>query len=87
MIANGKLMYSVGSSAQRSLIPREVDVGGLEGREAQEGEDICILTADSRCLIAETNTILQSTYPPIKEKDTHMCIYTYLKKENFLKAW
>ena len=34
-------------------------VGG--GREVQEGEDICILMADSRC-VAETNT-LSSHYP------------------------
>ena len=27
-------------------------------REVQEGEDICILTADSCCYIAETNTTL-----------------------------
>ena len=26
------------------------------GREAQEGGDICILMADSRCYVAEINT-------------------------------
>ena len=33
--------------------------GGMEGGgKVQEGRDICILTADSLCCIAETNTIL-----------------------------
>ena len=32
------------------------DGGG--GREAQERGDICILTADSHCCTAETNTAL-----------------------------
>ena len=32
--------------------------GGGGGREAQEGGDICILTADSHCCIAESNIIL-----------------------------
>ena len=34
------------------------DEGGVGGREAQEGGDICILTADSCCCTAETNTTL-----------------------------
>ena len=32
--------------------------GGDGGREAQERGDICILTADSHCCIAESNIIL-----------------------------
>ena len=32
-------------------------VGG-EGRQAQEGGDICIIVADSYCCTAETNTTL-----------------------------
>ena len=41
------------------MIPRGVGWGrGVEGREAQEGGGICILTADSHCCIAETNTTL-----------------------------
>ena len=40
-------------------------VGG--GREVQEGGDICIPVVDS-CCTAETNTILQSNFPPIKNK-------------------
>ena len=38
------------------------DLEGWDGRwgerEAQEGGDICILTADSHCCIAESNIIL-----------------------------
>ena len=36
------------------------DLEGWDGgeREAQEEEDICILRADSRCCMAETNTTL-----------------------------
>ena len=37
-------------------------------REAQEGGDICILTADSLCCTTETNTTLYSNYTPIKIK-------------------
>ena len=40
--------------------------GGL-GR-LQVGGDICILMADSRGCIAETNTVLQSNYTLIKSK-------------------
>ena len=29
---------------------------GMGGREALEGEDICVLIADSYCCTAETNT-------------------------------
>ena len=38
------------------------------GREVQEGGDICVPMADSCWYMAETNTILQSNYPPIKNK-------------------
>ena len=31
-------------------------------------QNICILMADSCCCMAETNTILESKYPPIKNK-------------------
>ena len=30
----------------------------MVGREAEEGDDMCILTADSQCCAAETNTTL-----------------------------
>ena len=38
------------------------------GKEVQEGGDICILTADSCCCMAETNTTFHGNYPPIKNK-------------------
>ena len=37
-------------------------------REAQVGGNIYILIVDSCCCTAETNTILQNDYPPIKKK-------------------
>ena len=39
-----------------------------DGREVQEGGDICTPMADSCCSMAETNTILESNYSPIKNK-------------------
>ena len=39
-------------------------VGG--GKKVQEGGVICILMADSCWCMAETNTVMQSNYPPIK---------------------
>ena len=39
-----------------------------DGKEAQEGGDMCMYIANSLCCIAETNTILQSNYTPIKNK-------------------
>ena len=39
--------------------------GGVGRREVQEGGDLCILMADSRCCTAET---LSSNYPLIKNK-------------------
>ena len=41
-------------------------VGRGEGREAQEGGDICIILAELHCCKAKTNTVLQSYIPPIK---------------------
>lgn len=43
------------------------------GGEAHEGGNLCILTGDSQCRVAETDTTLQSDYSPIKTK--------------FLKKW
>ena len=36
--------------------------------EVQEEGEICMHMADSRCCTAETNTTLESNYPPIKNK-------------------
>ena len=38
------------------------------GREVQEGGNICIPMAGSYWCMAETNTLLWSNYPPIKNK-------------------
>ena len=38
------------------------------GREVQEGGDVYILMADSYWCMAETNTTLESNYPPIENK-------------------
>ena len=44
-------------------------MGGWGGREAQEGEEICILMTDSRYCMAETNTNQHNiNYPPIKKR-------------------
>ena len=40
--------------------------GEGDGREMQEGGDICIPMADSCWYLAENNKILQSNYPSIK---------------------
>ena len=40
-----------------------------DGREIQERGDICICVTDSLCGTAETNTILESNYTPIKRKE------------------
>ena len=43
-------------------------VWGGDGREAQEGWDICIHTADSLCCAAETNTALKQLYSNKKKE-------------------
>ena len=37
---------------------RDDPEGREEGREAEEAGDICIITAELRCCMAETNTTL-----------------------------
>ena len=54
---------------------------GWGGREVQEGRDTCIHTDDSHCCIAETNTTLQSSYPPVYKK-TRLCL-----ARDILKMW
>ena len=49
-----------------------------DGREIQERGDICICVTDSLCGTAETNTILESNYTPIKKKNsTHGRYFFY----------
>ena len=50
---------------QFGFLPRWV---GWGVREVQQGGDICIPMADSCWCMAEAITILQSNYPPIKNK-------------------
>ena len=40
---------------------------GVGRREAKEGGNICMLTADSLCCSAETNKTLKSNSTPIKK--------------------
>ena len=58
--------------------PRGSDGWGLggAGREAQEGEDICIFLADSQCCMAKTNTTLRAIILQLK-----LIFKNYLKKK------
>ena len=49
------------------------------GREAQEGEDICALIANSCCCTAETNKILQSNFTPIYLNQSCRKLYDVIK--------
>ena len=39
---------------------------GSDGREGQQGRDVCIHIADSLSCTAESNTAVKSNYTPIK---------------------
>ena len=53
---------------------------GLGGREAQEGEDICIHTANSHCCIADTSTTFGAIGFKLKKSiDGRRKIITFLK--------
>ena len=68
-IASGKLLYHTGSSAWCSVTIERGGIGWREGgREVWEEGDLCIFMADSYCCMEETNTTVQSNYPPIKNK-------------------
>ena len=57
------------------------------GKEVQEEGDICILMADSRQCMAETNTTLSSNYPiKLKKKKElpGMCVESRVLKYTFL---
>lgn len=49
------IMYSI---AQGILLN---DYGDLNGKEVQEGGDMCVCSADSFCCTVETNTTLKAT--------------------------
>ena len=52
---------------------------GVFEREVQEGGDICTLIVDSCCCTAETNIILSSNYPPVKNFKMELRIVKVLK--------
>ena len=54
-IASGKLLYSIGSSTWCCMMTYR---GGMEGREDQEGKDICIMITDSLPCTTEISTAL-----------------------------
>ena len=55
-IAGKKLLYNTGSPAWCSGMTLRGRMG--EGREAQKGDDICVIMANFPCCMAETNTTL-----------------------------
>ena len=75
--ASGKRLHSTGSSgspAQCSVMALTSGMGwgGGCGREIQGGRDICTHVTDSVHCTAETNTMLESNYIPIKNKYTRI---------------
>ena len=52
------------------------------GRAVPKGGDIGTLMADLRCCMAETNTTLQSNYPPIKNKFKKEQKKVHIKKKS-----
>ena len=50
--SGGKLLCDTGSSAWQSMMTQR------GGREAQGTGHVCLHRADSRCCLAETNTVL-----------------------------
>ena len=57
-IVSGNLIYDVGSSNPVLCDNLEGWDGVGSGRKVQERRDICLPVADSRCCMAETNTVL-----------------------------
>ena len=55
--AGGILLCDTGSSGR---CPAVTEMGGVGwgGREAQEGEDLCVQGGDALCCTVETNTAL-----------------------------
>ena len=70
---NGSLLYDAGSSNGALWQSRGSEMGWEVGGWFNRNGTIYIAMADSCWCMAETDTILQSNYPPIKNK---------FKKEN-----
>ena len=62
--AGGKLPHSTGSSAQCSVATQRGGMG-WGGRKVQHGRNIPV--ADSHFCKPEANTILESSYSPVKK--------------------
>ena len=65
-VASGKLLQSTGSLAWCAVTTWRSGMG--DGREAQEGWNICILLADSLCCTAETTQHSKATIFQLKKK-------------------
>ena len=74
-IATGQLLYTTRSSAWCSVMTwRGGKRVARSGREIQEGGGTCIHISDSLHCTAETNTTLQSNYPPIKKERNEIAL-------------
>ena len=67
-MVGGNLLCDAGSSNPVLSDKLEGWNGVGSGKEVQDGGDMCVPVADSCSRMAETNTVLQSNYPPIKNK-------------------
>ena len=67
-MVGGNLLCDAGSSNPVLSDKLEGWNGVGSGKEVQDGGDMCVPVADSFSHTAETNTVLQSNYPPIKNK-------------------
>ena len=65
--ASGDLLYDAGSSTP-VLSDNLEGWGGWGWGGGLEGGDMCVPMADSCWCVAETNTILRSNHPPVKNK-------------------
>ena len=66
-IVGEKVLYKTGSTVWHSVVTYR-GWGGGEGREAQEGGDICIIMADLCCCMAETNTTFVKSKQKINKR-------------------
>ena len=61
--------------------------GVRSGREVQERGEMCIPLADSCWYMVETNTVLQSNYPPIKNNKLKKSQTRYLLLASLLASY